>query len=81
MDIINEDEKNSIKTSIGKNGYTILKSSLQEYELNQIKKDLTVKPKVCQNYGADAASIEPIMVLVNLINLLELNYKNLNLLI
>lgn len=62
MDIINEDEKNSIKTSIGKNGYTILKSSLQEYELNQIKKDLTVKPKVCQNYGADAATIEPIIL-------------------
>ena len=55
-------KQNSLKTSIGKNGYTILKSSLEAYELKQIKKDLTVKPKVCQNYGMGQDAIEPIIL-------------------
>lgn len=50
-----------MRTSLGKNGYTIYKSTLQEYELHQIKKDLTVKPKICGNYGPDEP-IEPIIL-------------------
>jgi len=52
---------NNIKTSLGKNGYTIIKSTLQPHELQQIKKDLTVYPKVNGNYGPDEPE-EPIIL-------------------
>ena len=49
--------------SVGKNGYTILKDKLDKQKLTSLKKLLTVKPKICQNYGApDQASIEPIIL-------------------
>ena len=49
--------------SVGKNGYTILKEKLDKQKLTNLKKLLTVKPKICQNYGApDQGSIEPIIL-------------------
>ena len=49
--------------SVGKNGYTILKSKLNEKEIKSLKNLLTVKPKICQNYGSpDQNSVEPIIL-------------------
>lgn len=53
---------NNYKKSIGKNGYTFIKEELGETHIKQLKKDLTVLPKVCQNYGAQGDQIEPILL-------------------
>jgi len=49
--------------SIGKNGYTFIKQELEDLgdiNIKQLKKDVTVLPKVCQNYGGVGDKVEPI---------------------
>ena len=43
--------KKNITTSYGKRGYSILKSKIDNKQLQEIKKDLTFKPFICQDYG------------------------------
>jgi superfamily II DNA or RNA helicase len=47
------EESNKYKTSINKQGYVLRKSHFTEYELNNIKKELTVKPIQIPGYGTD----------------------------
>ena len=41
-------------TSIGNNGYSVLKDELTSSEITKIRKDLTVKPFTNTNYGNEA---------------------------
>ena len=50
------------KNSIGKNGYTFIKEEIGDTHLKQLKKDLTVFPKVCQNYAVESEPIEPVIL-------------------
>ena len=54
--------KSLLETSIGKNGYTILKNKLTEQQLKMLKKELSVKPKACINYGMDSQEVAPIIL-------------------
>ena len=47
------------KKNIGKNGYTFIKEEIGDTHLKQITKDLTVFPKVCQNYAVENEPVEP----------------------
>ena len=40
-------------TTLSKQGYAISKSELTEAQIEHIKKDTTVKPKVVTGYGPD----------------------------
>ena len=40
------------KTCLTKRGYTVIKKYFTEDEINEIKKELTVKPYVNEDYGA-----------------------------
>jgi superfamily II DNA or RNA helicase len=42
----------NVKTYIGKRGYIIKKKNFKENELNEIREELTVKPFVCADFGA-----------------------------
>ena len=50
------------KKSIGKNGYTFLKNEIRELNIKQLKKDLTVFPKVCQNYAVENEPVKPVIL-------------------
>ena len=50
------------KKSIGKNGYSLIKDELTDIQIKQLKKDLAVLPKVCQNYGLAEDKTEPIIL-------------------
>ena len=50
------------KKSIGKNGYTFFKSEIGDLNINKIKKDLTVIPRVCQNYTVENEQVEPVIL-------------------
>ena len=50
------------KKSIGKNGYTFIKEEIGDTHINQIKKDLTVIPRVCQNYAVENEQVEPVIL-------------------
>ena len=52
---------NTLKTGLSKNGFTIYKDTIDDIKLKQLKKDLTVKPKVCPNYGMDNG-VEPVIL-------------------
>lgn len=54
--------KSLLESSIGKNGYTIFKNKLTEQQLKMLKKELSVKPKACINYGMDNQEVEPIIL-------------------
>jgi len=50
------------KKNVGKNGYTFIKKEVGDTHLKQIKRDLTVTPRVCQNYGSPDEVVEPIVL-------------------
>ena len=50
------------KKSVGKNGYTFIKKEIGDSHIKQLKKDLTVIPRVCQNYGIQGEAVEPVIL-------------------
>ena len=51
-------DKDNIKTSLSNQGYAIYKSTITEKEIDNIKKDLSIKPFSCPGYG-NPEDIEP----------------------
>ena len=44
----------NLSTTLGNRGYTVLKEELNTSVLNNIRRDLTVKPFINTDYGAEA---------------------------